>query len=196
MTTNKTSCNSKMLGCFFDRELASDEYARIRGHLERCEPCQREFRDNQFISTFVKICVEEALSRVNLQELEERVVSRIRTKRDPWWIQLKNLCLSKRFYVPAAAMAAIVIMFFHLATTRTPASGPSAIINSLQGNFASVMILETQKSRQTILWIHEAPDLWDNNGDPTDQTGLWPFSTKYCLDIFLPRLTGKELSTV
>jgi hypothetical protein len=191
MTKNDSSCNFRLLSRFLDRELESDEYVRVRRHLEHCEPCQREYRDNEFISSFIKIRVEEALSRVTFQGVEEKVLSRIRAKRGPWWIQLKNLCLSKRFYVPAAAMAAIVMMFFHLATIRTPVSGPSAIINSLEGNYASVMILETQKSRQTILWIHEASDVWDNNGEPTDQTGLWPFSTKYCLDLFLPRLAGE-----
>jgi len=91
----------------------------------------------------------------------------------------------------------MLVMFFYLAMMPVPASGPSAIIDSLQGDFASVMILETQKSRQTILWIHEASDLWDNGGDPIDQTDLGPFSTRYCLTLEKGWIGwGKPLSTV
>jgi hypothetical protein len=181
MTKDKSSCDPKMLGRFFDRELEADESVGISGHIEDCHACKEEFRDNQFISALFRAGVEEELSRANLQEVEERLVALIRTKKGPWWVQLKDLCLSKKLYMPAAAVAAMLLIFLLVARTPTPASGPSAIIDSLQGNFASVMILETEKSRQTILWIHEASDLWDNGGDSLDQTGLGPFSTRYCL---------------
>ncbi|MBW1744645.1 MAG: hypothetical protein JRJ47_14650 [Deltaproteobacteria bacterium] len=192
MAKDKISCDPKMLGRFFDRELEPDESVGVSGHIEDCNTCRGELRDNQFLSALFKAGVEEELSRANFQEMEESVVALIRTKRGLWWIHLKNLCLSKKLYVPAAAMAAALILFFHLARTPAPASGPSAIVNSLQGNFASVMILETQKSRQTILWIHEASDPWDNNGDATDQTRLRPFSTRYCLNFEKDRVGWQE----
>ena len=181
MVKDKTSCDFKILDRFFDRELEPDASVAISEHMEHCHTCKEEFQGNQIVSSLLKAGVQEELSRANLQEVEERVLTLICTKKGPWWVQFKDLCLSKKLYVPAAAMAVALIMFFHVMRTPTPVSGPSAIIDSLQGNFASVMILETQKSRQTILWIHEASDLWDNGGDPTDQTGLGPFSTKYCL---------------
>jgi len=183
MKKDKISCDPKILGRFFDRELEPDESVGISGHIEDCLSCKDELRDNQFISALFRAGVEEELSRANLQEVEEGVIALIRTKRGPRWIHLKNLCLSKKLYVPAASVAAMLVMLFSLARTPTRAPGPSAIIDSLQGDFASVMILETQKSRQTILWIHEASDLWDNGGDPVDQTGLGPFSTRYCLNL-------------
>jgi hypothetical protein len=181
MTKDKSSCDPKMLARFFDRELEADESVGISGHIEDCHACKEELRDNQFISALFKATVEEELSRTNVQEVEERVLTLIRVKKGPWWVQFKDLCLSKRLYVPAAAVAAMLLIFFLVARTPTPASGPSAIIDSLQGNFASVVILETHKSRQTILWIHEASDLWDNGGDSLDQTGLGPFPARYCL---------------
>ena len=192
MVKDKTPCDFKTLDRFFDRELEPDASVAISGHLEHCHTCKEEFQGNQFVSSLLKAGVEEELSRANLQGVEKRVLSLIGAKKGPWWIQFKDLCLSKKFYVPAAAMAAALIMFFHVMRVPTPASGPSAIIDSLQGNFASVMILETQKSRQTILWIHEAPDQWDNNGDTTGQTGLRPFSTRYCLNFEKDRVGWQE----
>lgn len=192
MVKDKTPCDINALGQFFDRELEPDASVAINEHIEHCHTCREELQGNQFVSSLLKAAVEEEISQANLQEVEERLLTVIRAKKGPWWIQFKGLCLSKKFYVPAAAMAAALIMFFHVISVPVPTSGPSAIIDSLQGNFASVMILETQKSRQTILWIHEASDRWDNNGDTTDQTGLRPFSTKYCLGIEKDRVGWQE----
>jgi hypothetical protein len=183
MAKDHITCDFSMLNRFLDRELEPDESVAINEHLEQCHTCREELRSNQLASSLLKASVEEELSRTNFQEVEERVIALIRAKRGLWWIHLKNLFLSKKLYVPAAAVAAMLVMFLYLARTPIPASGPSAIIDSLQGDFASVMILETQKSRQTILWIHETSDLWDNGGDPIDQTGLKTFSTRYCLTL-------------
>jgi hypothetical protein len=183
MTKDQNTCNSSLLSQFLDRELEPDESAEIVDHIGHCDTCRRELRGNQFIASLLKAGIEKGRSQADLQEVEERVITLIRTKRGPWWVHFKNLCLSKKLYVPAAAVAAMLVMFLYLARPPIPASGPSAIIDSLQGDFASVMILETQKSRQTILWIHETPDLWDNGGDPIDQTDLGSFSTKYCLTL-------------
>jgi hypothetical protein len=183
MDQGNITCDSSILNQFFDRELGSEESAKMSGHIEHCRTCKQELRDNRFVSSLLKAGVEQEIARVNLQEVEERVTALIRSKKRLWWVHLKSLCLSKKLYVPAAAVTAMLVMFFHLARTPTPASGPSAIIDSLQGDFASVMILETRKSRQTILWIQEASDLWDNGGDPVDQTGLGAFSTRYCLTL-------------
>ena len=180
MDKGKVTCASSMLSQFFDRELEPEASATISGHLEHCRTCMQELRGNRLLSSLLKAGVEQEMSRVNLQGVEERVIALIHSKRMLWWVHLKGFCLS---YVPAAVATAMLVMFFHLERTPTPASGPSAIIDSLQGDFASVMILETQKSRQTILWIQEASDLWDNGGAPTDQTGLGPFSIRYCLTL-------------
>ena len=183
MDKGKVTCASSMLSQFFDRELEPEASATISGHLEHCRTCMQELRGNRLLSSLLKAGVEQEMSRVNLQGVEERVIALIHSKRMLWWVHLKGFCLSKKLYVPAAVAAAMLVMFFHLERTPTPASGPSAIIDSLQGDFSSVMILETQKSRQTILWIQEASDLWDNGGAPTDQTGLGPFSIRYCLTL-------------
>lgn len=185
------TCDSKMLSLFFDRELAPEASVTIGEHIEHCRTCEQELRDHRFVSSLLKAGVEQEMSRAHLQAVEERVIALIRSK-SLWWVHLKSLFLSKKLYVPAAVVAAMLVMFFHLARTPTPASGPSAIIDSLQGDFASVMILETQKSRQTILWIHEASDLRDNGGDPTDQTGLGPLPTRYCLTLETDRPGCRE----
>lgn len=181
MVNDKPPCDFNMLGRFFDRELEADASVAISGHIEHCHSCKEEMQSNQLVSSLLKAGVEDELSRANFQEVEERVLVLIRAKKGPWWVQFKDLCSSKKLYVSAAAMTAALIMFVHVLKAPTSTSGPSAIIDSLQGNFASVVILETQKSRQTILWIHETSDRWDNNGDTTDQTGLRPFTTRYCL---------------
>ncbi|MBW1859027.1 MAG: hypothetical protein JRI70_02875 [Deltaproteobacteria bacterium] len=104
MVEDKTSCDFKMLDRFFDREPEPDALVAISRHLEHCQTCREELQGNQFVSSLLRAGVEEELSRANLQEVEERVLTLIRAK-GPWWVQFKNLCLSKKLYVPAAAVA-------------------------------------------------------------------------------------------
>jgi hypothetical protein len=85
-------------------------------------------------------------------------------KEIPWWIQLRAFLVSKRCLVPATALA-LAFLFFVLLQPPASVSGPSAIISSFQGDVASVMILETPESHQTILWISESVTSSGHNGN-------------------------------
>jgi hypothetical protein len=192
MTKGTNPCNIKELGRFFDQELGPADSVRMREHVEKCDTCAEELRDNAFVSSLLRTGLEGELSRANFQEVENTVTALFRAKRTSWWIHFKDICFSKRLYVPAAVVTAMLVMLFYFARAPAPAHGPSAIVDSLQGDFASVMILETQKSRQTILWIYESADVWENGVDPMDQTGLGPFFTRYCLILEKPGMVRGE----
>lgn len=153
----KIPCNDKLLNDFFDQELTPNESAEMNRHVEDCPLCQKILQHNQSVSTLLVRGLDEALARVDFDTLEEGVLARIDTKRAPWWINLGNQLVSKRFYVPAAAVATVIVLFLTFAAPPAPVAGPSAIINSFEGNVGSVMILETEKSHHTILWFSEKP---------------------------------------
>jgi anti-sigma factor RsiW len=144
-----------MLSRFFDQELGPDERSRIDKHLRYCPACKKVLRANQSISTFLKAGLEEELSHADVEEFEERVLDLIQKKGVPWWMKLRALLMSKKFYVPAAAVATVLILFFSVVRRPAPESGPSAIIKSFTGEISSVMIIHTPKSHQTILWFNE-----------------------------------------
>jgi hypothetical protein len=56
-----------------------------------------------------------------------------------------------------ASIAAILLatVIYYQGDTVVP-TGPSAIVNSVDGDIASVMILETQASKHTIIWYTES----------------------------------------
>ena len=101
-------CDPTLLGRLFDRELGLDEDARVGRHLKNCPSCQKELRENEDISTLFKAGLDDQLSRIDLSDLEPRVLELIQRNRVPWWMRLRDLFVSKRFLVPATAIATIV----------------------------------------------------------------------------------------
>ena len=148
-------CDQSLIDRFFDKELGQDEYARISKHLSSCPSCQKTLQENKAISALFKTRLNKEFSQTNLDDLEDRVLDLIQKKRTRWWEKLGGLFVPKRLLIPAAAMAAILLFF---SITRQPAlvSAPSAIVKSFSGEVSSVMIIETPKSRNTIIWYSES----------------------------------------
>ena len=152
MKKDDITCDPALIGRFFDRELGLDEDALVGRHLKNCPSCQKELRENEVISTLFKAGLDDQLSQIDLSDLEPRVLELIQRNGVPWWKKLRNMFLSKRFLVPATAMA-IILLFFSLTRQPVPVSESSAIIDSFTGETSCLIILETPRSRQTILWF-------------------------------------------
>jgi anti-sigma factor RsiW len=158
-------CDHEALSRFLDEELGPEEHGRINEHLKYCPFCQKALRANQSISACLRAGLEGAFSHADAEEFEDRLLDRIQKKGIPRWTQVSSLIMSKKFYVPAAAVATALMLLFSVARGPAPEPGPSAIINSFKGDVASVMILETQKSHQTILWFSENAVSGDDNNE-------------------------------
>ena len=148
-------CNFILLDRFLDRELGPEDTSLVARHLDQCPSCQEALRENQAISDLFREKMYETVSQVNLQAVETRVLAAIKSQRDPWWSTLQNLFVSKRFYVPATAVVAGLVLWVVLLTPSPPVSAPSAIISSFKGDVGSVMFLETPTSHQTVIWYNE-----------------------------------------
>ena len=152
---SQKTCDPGLLNRFFDEELGPGEFAHITEHLKACPACQRVLRENQTLSNHIRAGLDEELFRADLKRIGENVLALILRKETPWWTQLRDLLVSKRFFVPATATVAVLVLFFVLFRHPSSMSGPSAIISSVEGDVASVMILETPDSHQTVVWISE-----------------------------------------
>ena len=148
-------CDQTLIDLYFDNELGQDEHARFSEHISHCPSCQKALRDNQAISTLFKSGLDKEVSQANLDALEERVLDLIRKKRSPWWRKVIDLFVSKKLLIPAAAMA-VMLIFFSIIRQPAPVSVPSAIVKSFSGDVSSVMIIETPKSRNVIIWYNES----------------------------------------
>ncbi|MCP4664758.1 MAG: zf-HC2 domain-containing protein [Deltaproteobacteria bacterium] len=151
-----TKCEPALVSRFSDGELGPEEHALLSSHLRDCASCQKTHRENQALSALFKASLEGELSQVNLHAFEQGVMDKIQAGNSPWWMGFRDLLAPKKILIPAAAMAAMLVLFFSLMRPLAPVTAPSAIINSFTGEVSSVMIIETPKSRQTIIWFNEA----------------------------------------
>jgi len=154
MKKDDITCDPALIGRFFDRELGLDEDAQVGRHLKNCPSCQKELRENEAISTLFKAGLDDQLSQIDLSDLEPRVLELIQRNGVPWWMRLRNMFVSKRFLVPATAIA-IILLFFSLTRHPVTVSGFSTTIDSFTGEVSSLIILETPRSHQTILWFSD-----------------------------------------
>ena len=147
-------CDEELIDRYFDGELSLKEHDRISRHLKDCPSCQKTLQNNQAISTVFRDNLKREVSQADFGVLETRVLDQIRQKENPWWERITKLFFSNKLLIPATAVAAL-ILFFAITREPTTISGPSAIIEAFSGEVSSVMIIETPKSRQTIIWYKE-----------------------------------------
>ena len=147
-------CDEELIGRYLDGEVSRKEHDQLSRHLEGCPTCQKILQDNQAISTVFRDNLEREASQADFSVLETRVLDQIRQKENPWWKRIAKRFSSIRILIPATALAAL-ILFFAITREPTTISGPSAIIEAFSGEVSSVMIIETPKSHQTIIWYKE-----------------------------------------
>ena len=64
---NCDGCLEK-LGRYVDRELSDQELDEVRGHLERCPPCQHQFQLQDGLKRLVKRCCDQGTAPTQLRE--------------------------------------------------------------------------------------------------------------------------------
>jgi anti-sigma factor RsiW len=146
-------CDPVLISRFFDGELGAEEYDRVAGHVKDCPACRKRLEELGILSKDMRSFLTGSRPETS-PELEQKLLEAIREKEIPWWVKMKEAFFSKRVLFPAGAVASAVLIFFSLFYTPAP-SGPSAIVTSLSGSGSSVIIMETPRTRQTILWFDE-----------------------------------------
>ena len=150
-------CDKLLLNRFFDQELGPAEHAKVSEHLEHCSFCQNALQNSQSISVLFSESFDRKMSQADLGKIEKNVTGLMRNKKELLWIKLKSLFGSEKFLIQASAAAAVFVIFFSImGYNSSSAPGPSALIKSCTGDVTSVMIIETPKSRQTIIWFNES----------------------------------------
>ncbi len=160
MKKDNNKCDAGLLNRFFDQELEPSEHVRVSKHLKHCSSCQKALQDNQslsviFTENFNMKLSQADLSKIEIGKIEKNVTGLVQNKRELLWIKLKSLFGSERFLIPVSVAAAVFVIFFSIMGYNPSAPGPSALIKSCTGNVSSLMIIETPKSRQTIIWFNE-----------------------------------------
>ncbi len=139
-----------------DIELSSDQCRAFEHHLSLCSECSRLFSQYKDLSlAFSRHTHKEAMG-IGALHLEHKLEQKIQCSEKKTYQNISGL-FGKNFYLKLAGIAAVVMIgFFPFDPTLlgTP-SGPSAIVNSVDTEYKSVMIIETQKEKHTIIWFSE-----------------------------------------
>ena len=147
-------CDPALMDRFFDNEVDEAEGAWAKAHLAGCPSCRRFQLENQAIGDLFRSELDGVLTGADKTMLEEQVITQVGRHHSRGWGWLKELFAFKRLIPLAAVAGMLVLVFGYLFVSDVPA-GPSAIVTSFQGDYSSVMIMETPETRNTIIWFVE-----------------------------------------
>jgi hypothetical protein len=155
MAVRKNLCDLILLSRYADQETNPEETRQIQAHLLSCPECRQALAEQRQLAELLQQGVSEAQKGVDFDRLEKRILS-VDRRRSITWSDMREWVPSWKVALPVATAAAVLILFFFTPLFQQPSpSGPSAIINSFTGRVTSVMILETPRSQQTVIWYSE-----------------------------------------
>lgn len=152
--------DNQTLGLYVDGELEQNVFQEIENHLKTCTNCRSVVKKYKKFSRIFKNQVESQTSGSFDNLSEERVFTLFKKSRQPFWQDLFNFISVKKNILQLASITAILLAsmaYYQINTVDLMGEldGPSAIVNSVEGDMASVMILETHESNHTIIWYTE-----------------------------------------
>lgn len=140
---------------FVDDELPRDKYDAVVQHLNNCPYCQRLSEKYNALSTIFNDQTDQEILTVDATRLEQIISNRIQNSKKPSFTNIFGF-LGRNIYLKLASITAILIIgLMPFQGTLFGTQGPSAIVKSIDTDFASVMIIETQKEKHTIIWFSE-----------------------------------------
>ncbi|UCG79777.1 MAG: zf-HC2 domain-containing protein [Desulfobacterales bacterium] len=155
MAIRKNLCDLILLSRYADQETNPEETRQIQAHLLSCPECRQALAEQRQLAELLQQGVSAAQQGVDFDRLEKRILT-VDRRRSRIWSDIREGVLSWKVALPVATAAAALILFFFTPLFQQPSpSGPSAIINSFTGRVTSVMILETPRSQQTVIWYSE-----------------------------------------
>ena len=146
---------SEEISRFIDNELPEDQHPAVAQHLIHCQNCSRLVERYRSVSAVINDHADKQVLKIDpagLKQKTERAIKKLQTK------SLGNIFgfFGKNIYLKLASIAAIVMFgLLPFQGALFGPTGPSAIVKSVDTDFASVMIIETQKEKHTIIWFSE-----------------------------------------
>ncbi|NOX35880.1 MAG: hypothetical protein GXP56_19490 [Deltaproteobacteria bacterium] len=140
---------------FVDNELSQDQYYAVSQHIIHCPDCNRLAGQYKSLSAVFNDHADQQKLQINPDRLRQKLLQNTPCSK-------KNLLgnilvfFSKNIYLQLASIAVILIIcLFSFQGSLFGPTGPSAIVTSVDTDFTSVMIIETQKEKHTIIWFSE-----------------------------------------
>jgi hypothetical protein len=149
--------DAKILGLYLDGELEPGALHALEKHLSSCRYCRSVVENLERFSQTFSQGVDQGISGLAHDLSGDRILARIKEEKRSFWADIADLMTAGKNVLQLASIAVILlatVIYYH-GDTVVP-TGPSAIVNSVDGDIASVMIIETQVSKHTIIWYTES----------------------------------------
>lgn len=156
----KNKCDfytSEDISRLIDREVSSEECKSFEHHLSHCRDCG-ELADQYRLVSLAFSCYTDRITKgIENASMEQQLEKTLfASKKKP----LKNFSglFGKNVYLKLASVVAVIMIGlfpFDDDLLKDPLAGPSAIVNSVDTEYTSVMIIQTQKEKHTIIWFSE-----------------------------------------
>lgn len=147
---------SEDISRYIDGDLSSDRYRSLELHLSLCRDCRNLADRYQSLSINFSRYTDKKTRGIEAENIAHKLEEKIFNSEKKFSVNLSGL-FGKNIYLKLAGVLAVVIIGllpFDNEMIKGP-SDPSAIVNSVDTEYASVMIIETQKEKHTIIWFSE-----------------------------------------
>ncbi|WP_457551379.1 anti-sigma factor family protein [Desulfobacula sp.] len=148
-----TIYTSEDISKFIDNELPHPLYHELEQHMNLCPECRRLAEEYKVLSAVLINHADHEILKIDSTRIKANFVHKIKEKEG-----LGNIfkLFGKNIYLKLTSIAAILaISLFAFQGGLFDPVGPSAIVISVDTDVASVMIIETQKGKHTIIWFSE-----------------------------------------
>jgi len=151
---------SEDISCFIDNEYCSNssgsgQEIAMAEHIQQCRYCSEESRRYRTLSDRFKNHVNDTIFQVDSAVIKHKLIKVMQDHEKKSW---KNIFQVSRKYIFLKLTTIVLILFACIFTYQKIhflPNGPSAIVKYLDTDYSSVMIIETQKEKHTIIWLGE-----------------------------------------
>lgn len=140
---------------FVDDELDSRASEKIQAHVHTCGACRYLVNTYGDLAAGLKKETVSHTDVVDSRLAAQKLDQALKSSKTPVFGNLFGFFGKNRYLKLASITAVCIISFFTFQHRVLTPEGPSAIINWVDTDMTSVMIIETQKKQHTIIWFTE-----------------------------------------
>jgi anti-sigma factor RsiW len=145
-----------LMSAYLDRELTTAQKTQVDQHLEECPACAQGFRELEKTSAMIAAALS-VQPKIDYDAAWQQIAPRIHCR--PSLVQALSSFFKRRIlWMPAGALAAAMLfLVLLLPVFQKSRPSPVSIVESVSSRNGSVMLLQSEKTSQPIIWIIEAP---------------------------------------
>jgi anti-sigma factor RsiW len=154
----KTKCNQftiEQISRFVDHQLPEELEQHLEYHQKSCPDCSHLINEYKRLSILFSDHADRQVSRIPSERVTEKLAP-VFNKTGENFPGMAAKLFGKNIYLKLASIVAIVVIsLVAFQDGQSGPAGPSAIVKSVNTDFSSVMIIETEKQHHTIIWFSE-----------------------------------------